>query len=282
MRIGKVSVLCIGLLMATAALAQEPFRVVGYGVHKNGNIVYHYRVVNNTAGLSQPVSVGYIEIGRASFDYQPEFTVLPVYDGPKYGERVARITAALGWKGYVSGDEGEPGNTVVWEAQTDTEPYPTLPPGQTLGGLSVTIPQADAMYLSGHFFVINDDSSKASGLIEREDTTPPTLTLTVNPSVLWPPNDKLVSVTISLSAKDAYDPQPEIKLESITANEPLEPGDIVDAAIGSDDRQFRLAAKREGENKVGRIYTITYSATDATGNKATASATVTVPHDQGK
>jgi hypothetical protein len=43
-----------------------------------------------------------------------------------------------------------------------------------------------------------------------------------------------------------------------------------------------LAAKRAGNNPAGRIYTVTYSATDASGNKATASATVIVPHDQGK
>jgi hypothetical protein len=43
-----------------------------------------------------------------------------------------------------------------------------------------------------------------------------------------------------------------------------------------------LAAKSAGTNLAGRIYTVTYSATDASGNKATASATVTVPHDQGK
>jgi hypothetical protein len=43
-----------------------------------------------------------------------------------------------------------------------------------------------------------------------------------------------------------------------------------------------LAAKRDGANEAGRIYTITYSALDASGNKSTATATVTVPHDQGK
>ena len=41
-----------------------------------------------------------------------------------------------------------------------------------------------------------------------------------------------------------------------------------------------LRAEREGKNKAGRIYTITYSATDGSGNKTTASATVTVPHDE--
>lgn len=287
MRNGNVLLLCIGLLIAPVVLAQEPpFRVIGYGVHSNGNVVYHYRVINNTAGLPQPVSTGHIEIGRASFDHEPEFVVLPIYDNPLHGEG-PRITSPVGWRGYVGGIEGEPGNTVAWEVKTDIEPYPLLPPGQTLTGLSVILPQADPMYLSGHFFAINHKSRDAagmhiSGLIEREDTTPPTLSITANPSVLWPPNNKLVAVTIAVTTKDNYDPEPEIRLESITANEPLEPGDIADATIGSDDRQFFLAAKRLGPNQEGRLYTITYSATDASGNKAAATTTVTVPHDQGK
>jgi hypothetical protein len=91
--------------------------------------------------------------------------------------------------------------------------------------------------------------------------------------------------------KDDYDPQPEVRLESITANEVLDKDDIKDAQLGTDDRSFKLRPERGRRNdeqektdriakQLGRIYTVTYSATDASGNKATASATVTVPHDQ--
>ena len=106
--------------------------------------------------------------------------------------------------------------------------------------------------------------------------------MSVNPATLWPPNGKLIPITATITVKDDYDPQPEIKLESITANEPLEKDDIKEANIGTDDRQFKLKAEHEGKNKTGRIYTVTYSATDGTGNKTIASATVTVPHDERK
>ena len=88
--------------------------------------------------------------------------------------------------------------------------------------------------------------------------------------------------TANISVKDDYDPAPEIKLESITANELIEAEDIRDARLGTDDRQFMLKAKSEGKNKAGRIYTVTYSATDASGNRAVATATVTVRHDNGE
>lgn len=82
--------------------------------------------------------------------------------------------------------------------------------------------------------------------------------------------------------RDDYDTAPEVNLVSITANEPLAGTDVSGAQLDTDDRQFSLAAKRAGTNKTSRIYTITYSATDTSGNRATASANVTVPHDQGK
>jgi len=149
----------------------------------------------------------------------------------------------------------------------------------------------DQAYLTGHFTVGFDYSTETyegpsdwnyTGVIVPIDTTAPTLSITLNPATLWPPNNKLVPVTATITVKDDYDPEPEIKLESITATETLDDSDIQDAQPGTDDRSFSLSAKRAGNNMAGRIYTVTYSATDASGNKTTASATVTVPHDQGK
>ncbi len=54
--------------------------------------------------------------------------------------------------------------------------------------------------------------------------------------------------------------------------------DIQDANIGTSDFEFKLRAKRLGSQN-GRIYTITYTATDMAGNSVTKSAIVVVPHD---
>jgi hypothetical protein len=67
---------------------------------------------------------------------------------------------------------------------------------------------------------------------------------------------------------------PVIKLESITSNEPLAVNDIRDVSLGLDDRYFKFLA--ESKSTSGRIYTVIYSATDASGNQALASATVRV------
>lgn len=275
------------LLASTLAGAQEPplFQVKGYGVHVGNEVVYHYRVINNSpTNVAKPVKTSQIEIGRASLDGDPELIgLVPTSYPPVYDDGVLDMTAPIGWKGVVSGEEEHVRHTLLWETIEHPSSSYALLPGQTLTGLSVRRTNVNPTYLNSHFFIIaGDGAGKFSGLIEREDATAPTLSVSVNPSVLWPPNDKPITVTATLAVNDDYDLQPEIRLESITANETLAASDIVNAAVGTDDRAFGLNAKRDGSNKTGRIYTITYSATDASGNKITASTTVTVPHDQGK
>ena len=122
------------------------------------------------------------------------------------------------------------------------------------------------------------------------DTTPPEISVSVNPEVVWPPNHKMVEITATVEVSDDCDPDPSIVLTSITSNEPDDaPGggdghttnDIQGADLNTDDREFLLRAERSGQGD-GRIYTITYTATDASGNSNSASATVMVPHDKGK
>ena len=55
---------------------------------------------------------------------------------------------------------------------------------------------------------------------------------------------------------------------------------IINLLVGPTD-SFELRADRLGRGN-GRIYTVTYTAKDNTGNVTTHTATVTVPHDQSK
>jgi hypothetical protein len=104
----------------------------------------------------------------------------------------------------------------------------------------------------------------------------------VSPAVLWPPNNQLVDIHATVTASSACDPHPTFVLTSITEscsakNDDKKP-DIVGAAFGTPDVDFQLRAAKC--DRPGRVYTITYTATDNAGRTSTASATVTVPHDQ--
>jgi hypothetical protein len=123
-----------------------------------------------------------------------------------------------------------------------------------------------------------------------QDTIPPVVTVAAIPNLLWPPDHKMVSVNTTVVATDSCDPAPSVILASVTSNEPDDSpgegnaqvaGDIQGASIGTPDFQVLLRAERNGSGP-GRVYTITYQATDASGNSGSASAQVIVPHDMGQ
>ena len=114
------------------------------------------------------------------------------------------------------------------------------------------------------------------------ETTPPEVTVTANPYLLWPPDHRYRDVTATVSVTDA-DPDATATLVSVTSNEPdngEDDGNTVNDIVIVDDFHFRLRAERSGVG-TGRVYTITYEVTDACGNSTLASATVTVPLSLG-
>jgi predicted extracellular nuclease len=115
------------------------------------------------------------------------------------------------------------------------------------------------------------------------DLAPPVLELSVTPEILWPPNHQYVDVMVTATATDNVDPDPRITLVSVTSNEPdngLGDGNTTNDIVIVDDFHFRLRAERSGRGS-GRVYTITYRATDAVGNDATASVAVAAPLNRG-
>jgi PKD domain-containing protein/K319-like protein len=130
-------------------------------------------------------------------------------------------------------------------------------------------------------------SSTATTHVTVRDTTAPSLTVTLSPNALWPPNHRLVQVTATVVASDSCDPNPAVALLSITSSEPDDglgdgdqPNDIQAVGggtipFGTDVRSFLLRAERSGM-EAGRIYTVTYMVQDASGNHSFASALVTV------
>lgn len=132
----------------------------------------------------------------------------------------------------------------------------------------------------------DDLTAAAAAPLQILDVAPPALDVTVSPGALWPPNHTLREVTATVTASDNCDAQLAVTLVSITSNEAAvgvigngdQGPDVEGAATGTDDRVFSLRAERgAAQGSTGRVYTITYRATDASGNSTTKSATVTVP-----
>ena len=105
---------------------------------------------------------------------------------------------------------------------------------------------------------------------------PPTISsLTATPNVLWPPNGKMVPVTIGVTVADDSDPAPACAITSVTGSEPL---DVSDSTL-TGPLSVSLRADRNGLG-AGRVYSITVTCSNASQLSATAVVTVAVPHDQ--
>lgn len=119
--------------------------------------------------------------------------------------------------------------------------------------------------------------------LETCDEIPPTIdAIYLTHDVLWPANHQYVDVDANVFASDNFDTDVDVSLVSITSNEPdngVGDGNTVNDIVTVNDLQFKLRAERSALGS-GRIYTITYRATDDCGNTTMDSATVTVPHNK--
>lgn len=105
------------------------------------------------------------------------------------------------------------------------------------------------------------------------DKTPPSVTLSANPAVLWPPNHKMVNVMVTGSAIDSTS-----GIASVVFTVVDEYG-LVQPVLSGFNTAIPLEAWREGTDMDGRHYTILAVVTDKAGNQITASTVVVVPHD---
>ena len=111
-----------------------------------------------------------------------------------------------------------------------------------------------------------------------------TLTITekASPTILWPPNGRMVPVTVSGTITDMGSTVTSAEYtihdsETGTTSAPV----AITSLSGSYSFMVELQARRAGSDRAGRDYTISVSAVDQAGTEATDSADVIVPHDMG-
>jgi hypothetical protein len=185
-----------------------------------------------------------------------------------------------------------PADVTVEQATRAGTVVPLIPTATDICDADVVItsnaPEIFPLGVTSVTFTATDDSgNKASAMttVTVVDTTPPTISVTLSPNTIWSPNHKMVTIRATVMAEDICDASPVKTLTSITSDEPDDaPGvgdgqtknDIQEATYNSPDYMFKVRAERDGRFD-GRIYTITYTATDASGNSASTTATVVVP-----
>jgi hypothetical protein len=131
-----------------------------------------------------------------------------------------------------------------------------------------------------------EDVDDAVWTVEEGD--PVSLRVEVTPSVLWPPNHRLVPVHATLHVDAGRcGKSADAVLVSVQSSESDDApglddgrtrGDIAGADLGTADVDVLLRAERDGKGP-GRTYTLTWAIVEGPGAGTSAQATVFVPHD---
>ena len=99
---------------------------------------------------------------------------------------------------------------------------------------------------------------------------------------LWPPNHKMVDIGI-VGVTDAEGDPITIRILGITQDEPINglgDGDTSPDGSGVGTSTARVRSERSGGGN-GRVYEISFAASDGRGGECRGSVKVCVPHDQG-
>jgi hypothetical protein len=163
----------------------------------------------------------------------------------------------------------------TWTGGTSTEEDPTFT--FPLGTHTVTL-------------TVSDGETSATDIvgIKVQDTIPPEITVISEPIVFWPPKHKYHTIEISdfiTSVTDTCDSNvgiDDIVITSVSSDEPENAkgrgdGNTWNDIIIVDSQTVKLREERQ-EDGNGRVYTINFEVTDASGNTATGSFQVWVPY----
>lgn len=156
----------------------------------------------------------------------------------------------------------------VTVAQT---PSQTTPLG--LGTHTITLVATDAA---------GNKSAPCSTTVTVVDATGPIISgVTPSQTQLWPPNQKLIPITVEVVAADACDSSLLSEIVGVTSNEPTTGGSDTTSPDWEITGPLSVSVRAERlESGVGRVYTITVKVTDDAGNSSYQVTTVTVPKNQ--
>lgn len=177
---------------------------------------------------------------------------------------------SLHWSGAFG--EGS-GAEVRW--RTATEADPTFSPWSEFSAANQIPIGRTASCLQYEVSLTSADGNPAAVDSIRlvTDTAPPQIAINPTPSILWRPNGRLIPVIVNGSATDT-----ESGVASVSFTITDEYGRPCEQ-VTDFGQTVRLEASRKGNDRDGRVYTVTVRAADYAGNEATAAASIVCPHN---
>jgi hypothetical protein len=197
----------------------------------------------------------------------------------------------------VSAIMGRPGDNGFYTSPVTIDLSAT-DPDDAPSSLTTQFRVNDAPFAAGNTITLANDgiytvqyfSTDPAGNVEpthsltvKIDRTAPRVTVGATPTTLWPSNGRLVPVTVTGRATDNLSGVSAVAFHVVDEYGRVQPSGM--RAVQSDGTYsftVRLQARRAGQDKDGRQYTIDVATRDLAGNVTMRSFVVTVPHDMGQ
>jgi hypothetical protein len=225
--------------------------------------------------------------------------VLTIENSPPHVSMIGCGTYHYGDAILVSGDISDfDGDLIEWQILRDTTVLALGDIETPTGGAAVMLPWVDLtadLGIGTHELVLTGSdginlSQSAPCVVAVIDVEAPTLVPIPSVSQLWPPNHKLVAVTIEANAYDNSGGPVYLDVSVMSSEPPdgegdgsTEPDWIIDGIEDGPGGMVHLQLRSERSGKgEGRTYTVTIVATDAYGNSSSAQVSIVAPHDKGK
>jgi uncharacterized lipoprotein YddW (UPF0748 family) len=126
------------------------------------------------------------------------------------------------------------------------------------------------------------NSEAVKTLVVMIDKSAPSVSLSASPNRIWPPNGKMIPVTLTLNGSDAVSGLSSVSY-TITDEYGTSlsiPARSLSGNAASWTETLPVEARRSGGDLDGRLYQVTATITDAAGNTSTATTDIIVGHDQ--
>lgn len=136
------------------------------------------------------------------------------------------------------------------------------------------ITEGSGQYIGGEVVDIAGNTATTS-ITLNIDKTPPQVSISTTPDILWPPDHKFIDVTIGGEATD------NLSGIASTSFKITDEYKIVEPEILNFNTTVQLESWREGYDLDGRVYTILATTKDKADNQTSNSITVICPHDEG-
>ena len=134
----------------------------------DGKVIYRYRVINNRVGDNLSNTIVGLSVGYDYYRGVPELSIPPVGWQFEPGLPQNSTKSPCNWQVEAIATEESPYLNLEWRNNGTSD----ILPGQVVSDFSVTVPEADNRYLTGHWTVFFADAGVASSVLEIDPTLP--------------------------------------------------------------------------------------------------------------